>query len=410
MLPLLLRRRDQGREGGRARRPVPFQIGREPRIAADRRRRCRCCRRPIGRGAISRRRRSTPPLGSGPYKIEAVDPGRSITYRRVADYWAADLPVSKGRYNVDAIRYDYYRDATIALEAFKAGQYDVRLENSSKDWATGYDSPALRARADQEGGDPERAAERHAGLRLQSAPAAVPGPAGAPGARPMPSISNGRTRTCSTAPTSARAAISTIPSWPRPGVPQGEELKILEPFRGKIPDEVFTKEYDPPKYDGSGNIRDGLREALKLLKEAGLELQGREAGQRQDRPALRVRDPARQPAVRAHRAALCARISSGWASPRACAPSTPRNTRSAWRPSTTTWPSSSFGAIAVARQRAARVLGLASRRRAGQPQPARHQEPGRRRAGRGADQGARPRRASSPTRMRSTGCCSTAIT
>ncbi|MBO0735916.1 MAG: ABC transporter substrate-binding protein, partial [Alphaproteobacteria bacterium] len=86
-----------------------------------------------------------PPLGSGPYKIQSVDPGRSITYRRVPDYWAADLPVMKGRNNVDVMRYDYYRDATIALEAFKAGQYDVRRENSSKSWATGYDSPALRA-------------------------------------------------------------------------------------------------------------------------------------------------------------------------------------------------------------------------------------------------------------------------
>ena len=87
----------------------------------------------------------TPPLGSGPYKIQSVDPGRSIVYSRVKNYWAADLPVNRGRYNVDTIRYDYYRDATIALEAFKAGQYDVRLENSSKDWATGYDSRALRA-------------------------------------------------------------------------------------------------------------------------------------------------------------------------------------------------------------------------------------------------------------------------
>jgi microcin C transport system substrate-binding protein len=85
-----------------------------------------------------------PPLGSGPYRIESLDPGRSITYRRVADYWAADLPVNKGRDNVDVMRYDYYRDGTIALEAFKAGQYDVRRENSSKSWATGYDSPALR--------------------------------------------------------------------------------------------------------------------------------------------------------------------------------------------------------------------------------------------------------------------------
>ncbi len=124
-----------------------------------------------------------PPLGSGPYKIEAIDPGRSITYRRVADYWGADLPVNKGRHNVDAIRYDYYRDGTIALEAFKAGQYDVRQENSSKNWATGYDSPALRAGLIKKEEIPQPAAERHAGVRLQSAPAAVSGSAGARGAR-----------------------------------------------------------------------------------------------------------------------------------------------------------------------------------------------------------------------------------
>ena len=157
-----------------------------------------------------------PPLGSGPYKIESVDPGRSITYRRVADYWAADLPVMKGRYNVDVIRYDYYRDATIALEAFKAGQYDVRLENSSKDWATGYDSPALARRPDQEGRDPERAAERHAGLRATICAGRCSRTRGCAKPSPMPSISNGRTRICSMAPTSARAAISTIPSWRRP--------------------------------------------------------------------------------------------------------------------------------------------------------------------------------------------------
>src|SRR5579863_5607003 len=86
-----------------------------------------------------------PPLGSGPYKIEAVDPGRSITFRRVPDYWAANLPVNRGRDNFDVIRYDYYRDMTVALEAFKAGAYDIRSENTAKLWATGYDGPALRA-------------------------------------------------------------------------------------------------------------------------------------------------------------------------------------------------------------------------------------------------------------------------
>src|SRR5271165_936649 len=209
-----------------------------------------------------------PPLGSGPYKIETVDPGRSITYRRVADYWAADLPVMKGRYNVDTIRYDYYRDATIALEAFKAGQYDFRLENSSKDWATGYDCPALRDGL----------------IKKEQIPNSLP--SGMQGfgynlRRPIfqdPRVREALAyafdfewsnknlfygayqRTRSYFDNSELAAT---------GVPQGQELQILEPFKGQIPDAVFTTEYDPPKYDGSGNIRDGLRKALKLLMDAG---------------------------------------------------------------------------------------------------------------------------------------------
>ena len=84
-----------------------------------------------------------PPLGSGPYRVEAAEPGRSITYRRVPDYWAAALPVNVGRDNFDVLRYDYYRDGTVSLEAFKAGAYDFRQENSAKAWATGYDFPAV---------------------------------------------------------------------------------------------------------------------------------------------------------------------------------------------------------------------------------------------------------------------------
>ena len=148
---------------------------------------------------------------------------------------------------------------TIALEAFKAGQYDIRQENSSKDWATGYDSPALRAGLIKKEADPAtscRAACRASRYNLR---------------RPMfqdPRVrealayafdfewSNKNlfygayTRTRSYFDNSELAAT---------GVPQGEELKILEKFRGKIPEQVFTTEYDPPKYDGSGNIRDGLR-------------------------------------------------------------------------------------------------------------------------------------------------------
>jgi microcin C transport system substrate-binding protein len=214
-----------------------------------------------------------PPLGSGPYKIETVDPGRAITYRRVADYWAADLPVNKGRDNVDVIHYDYYRDGTIALEAFKAGQYDVRRENVSKSWATGYDSPALRDGLIKKEQIPNELPSGMQGLGYNLRRPLFQDP------RVREALayafdfewSNKNLfyglykRTRSYFDNSELAAT---------GLPQGAELKILEPFRGKIPDEVFTKEYDPPKYDGSGNIRDGLRAALKLLKEAGWTFKG----------------------------------------------------------------------------------------------------------------------------------------
>jgi microcin C transport system substrate-binding protein len=214
-----------------------------------------------------------PPLGSGPYKIDSVDPGRSITYRRVADYWGKDLPVNKGRFNVDVIRYDYYRDSTVALEAFKAGDYDVRRENSSKAWATGYDGPALRDGLIKKDVIPNRlpSAMQGFGYNLR---------------RPLfqdPLVrkalayafdfewSNKNlfygayTRTRSYYDNSELAAT---------GTPQGDELKILEPFRGQIPDEVFTKEYNPPAYTDTYTIRDGLRDALGLLKQAGWTFKG----------------------------------------------------------------------------------------------------------------------------------------
>ena len=214
-----------------------------------------------------------PPLGSGAYKIESLDPGRSITYRRVTDYWAADLPVNKGRHNVDVIRYDYYRDGTIALEAFKAGQYDVRQENVSKNWATGYDSPALRAGLIKKEAIPNQRPSGMQGFGYNLRRPLFQDP------RVREALAyafdfewsnkdlfyNAYARTRSYFDNSELAAT---------GVPQGEELKILEKFRGQIPDQVFTTEYDPPKYDGSGNIRDGLRAALKLLKDAGWTFKG----------------------------------------------------------------------------------------------------------------------------------------
>jgi microcin C transport system substrate-binding protein len=216
-----------------------------------------------------------PPLGSGPYEIAKLDPGRSIAYRRVADYWGADLPVNKGRYNFDTIRYDYYRDATVALEAFKAGQYDLRVENSSKDWATGYDCPALRAGLTKKVMIPNGLPTGMQGFGFNLR-------------RPLFQDARVREalgyafdfewsdkslfygayqRTRSYFDNSELAAN---------GVPTGEELKILDRFRGRIPDAVFTKAYEPPRYDGSGDIRAGLLEALKLLEAAGWTFKGRQ--------------------------------------------------------------------------------------------------------------------------------------
>ena len=85
----------------------------------------------------------TPPLGAGPYRAAKVDPGRAVVYRRIKDHWARDLPIMKGRYNFDAIRVDYYRDRDIAFEAFFTGAYDFREEFTSRSWATQYNKPAV---------------------------------------------------------------------------------------------------------------------------------------------------------------------------------------------------------------------------------------------------------------------------
>jgi len=214
-----------------------------------------------------------PPLGSGAYRIEAVDPGRSITYRRVKDYWAAKLPVNVGKDNFDSIRYDYYRDTTVAIEALKAGEYDFRQENVAKNWAMAYGTPAVTRGV----------------LKKEEIPNEVPtGMQGFVFNTRRPIFQDPRVRRALAyafdfewsnknlfygAYTRTKSYFSNSELASR-GLPSGEELKILEPFRDKVPDEVFTKEYQPPTTDGSGNIRDGAREALRLLGEAGWTVKG----------------------------------------------------------------------------------------------------------------------------------------
>lgn len=211
------------------------------------------------------------PVGSGPYRIAAFEPGRHVSYERVTDYWGAELPIKRGRHNFDTIRYDYYRDQTVALEAFKAHRYDFRVENSAKDWATGYDFPARRQGLVQV---EEMAHERPTGMQafvfnLRRDKFRDPRVRRALGYAFDFEWSNQHlfygqyTRTESYFSNSELAAREP---------PTPEELTLLEPLRDQVPEEVFTGIYQAPETDGSGNIRGNLAKAVTLLREAGWQI------------------------------------------------------------------------------------------------------------------------------------------
>jgi microcin C transport system substrate-binding protein len=213
------------------------------------------------------------PLGSGPYKIESFDVGRSITYRRVADYWGKDLPVNRGRNNFDVIRYDYYRDQTVALEAFKAGQYDIRVENVAKNWATGYDSPALRDGLFKKDEIPNKVPTGMQGFGYNTRRELFQDPRVRQALTYLFDFEWTNKNLFYGAYTRSESYFSNS-DLASSGLPSADELKILDKFKGQIPDTVFTTTYKPPTTDGSGNIRDNLRQALRLLKEAGWSVKG----------------------------------------------------------------------------------------------------------------------------------------
>ncbi|MDP6704738.1 MAG: extracellular solute-binding protein [Alphaproteobacteria bacterium] len=208
------------------------------------------------------------PLGSGPYRIKSFDAGRSIIYERVADYWGRDLPVNKGRYNFDSIRFEYYRDQTIALEGFKAHGFDFRQESNSKLWATAYDFPAIKdGRVVKE----EIAHEIPTGMQsfvfnLRRTQFRDPKVREALAYAFDFEWSNKNLFYGQYTRTRSYFSNSDLASR---GRPQAAELAFLEPLKGRIPDQVFGKEYRPPRTDGSGNVRNNLRAAKKLLDAAG---------------------------------------------------------------------------------------------------------------------------------------------
>ncbi|MCR6652050.1 MAG: extracellular solute-binding protein [Cellvibrionaceae bacterium] len=211
------------------------------------------------------------PLGSGPYRVASFDAGRSITYERVKDHWSKDLPVNVGLYNFDRIQVDYYRDDTVAVEALKAGQYDLRRERIARVWATGYDTPAVK-RGDlvkQEIKDYSPRGMQAFAFNLRRSPFDDIKFRQALNYAFDFEWSNRNLFHDSYTRTDSFFFNSELASS---GLPEGRELEILKPFKGQIPDSVFTQPYVNPKTDGSGNNRDNLRKAQQLLKEAGFTL------------------------------------------------------------------------------------------------------------------------------------------
>ena len=208
------------------------------------------------------------PLGSGPYTIESLDPGRQIKYKRVENYWAKDLPVNKGLYNFDTIIYDYYKDSNVLVEAFKVGEYDFRREYNVKRWLTEYDFKAV------DSGEvilKEMNNDRPVGMNGLVM-------------NTRKNIFNNR---------NVRLALSYAydHEWinktiyqnayvrtdsffdnsplSSSGLPSDAELELLNPWRDQIPSEIFTETFTPPKTDGSGNARKNLLKAKEILQEEG---------------------------------------------------------------------------------------------------------------------------------------------
>jgi microcin C transport system substrate-binding protein len=214
-----------------------------------------------------------PPLGSGPYKVGNFRQGTFVGYARRPDYWAKDLNVNRGRFNFDEIRFEYYRDRTAELESLKAGAYDLREEFTSRDWATAYKIPAV---------DQGR-------LILLDLPDARP--AGTQGYflnTRRAKFQDVRVRKAFDYAFDFEFTNSNLfyglykrttsyfqnSDFVASGKPSPEELALLEPFRSKLAPEVFEEAYVPPVSDGSGSDRRLLREAAKLLTEAGWKPKG----------------------------------------------------------------------------------------------------------------------------------------
>ena len=207
-----------------------------------------------------------PPLASGPYRVKTVNPGHFVSYERVADYWAADLPVNRGRHNFDLIRTDYYLDDAVALEAFKRGEYDLRIDANPRNWATAYQQKNGQTPFIQ-----EKISNQSVGMRAF--------------------VLNLRKPIFARREVRQAIALALDFNWMNEhlffgmyhqadslfansdlaatGLPDATERALLTPWQAQLPPELFTHPWQPTDSDGSGNWRQNKVRAFKLLKEAG---------------------------------------------------------------------------------------------------------------------------------------------
>jgi len=212
-----------------------------------------------------------PPLGCGAYRIKEFAAGRTIVFERVKDYWGKDLNVNVGRDNFDEMRFEYFRDTTVALEAFKGDAFDWRSENSAKSWATAYDFPAVKEKRVVLEEFPNRAVGRMQGMVLNLRRDKFKDPRvrlALNYAYDFEEMNKqlffGQYQRIASYFDGIELASS--------GLPEGQELAILETVRDKVPPEVFTKPYKNPVGGSPENVRANLREATRLLREADYEI------------------------------------------------------------------------------------------------------------------------------------------
>jgi len=208
------------------------------------------------------------PLGSGPYKVGKFEVGRYIEYDRVKDWWGRDLPVSKGAFNFDTVRYEFYRDRDVAFEGFTARNYLYREEFTARVWATRYDFPAVKDGRIKRETLPDETPSGAQGWFLNMRRDQFKDP------RVREALICAFDFEWTNKTIMYGAYARTVSPFQNSdlmasGAPSADELKLLAPFRGQVPDEVFGEPFVPPVSDGSGQDRKLLRKAAHLLQEAG---------------------------------------------------------------------------------------------------------------------------------------------